>query len=565
MLPRGWVALAIVAALATSARAQVASDELGIERFRLAMDRAGVLDVEWAGVPGHLSWGAGVLVGFAHAPLVLYDRDMNAVDPVVERRLTTTLSGSIALWNRLELGVAVDLIGYQSGTELTPAMADVPGSGMGDLRLVAKVLALGSDRLQLSFVPALIVPGGSARGYLREAGPAFSPAVALSARAGRIRGAVNAGYQLKTRVETAGLVSDDEAFARIGAAFALGAVRSPLVELWWSTSFASPLTDADKNQIALEMFGGASRQITPSVGAFAAFGVGLDNGFGTPDWRALAGVRFEVASADRDGDHVVGSADRCPDDPEDVDGWDDTDGCPDLDNDGDGVADDRDRCAAAAEDNDGFEDEDGCVDADNDADGITDADDRCPAAAEDKDGFQDGDGCADGMSRVAGRVVDPDGRPIGGASVSIVQTEKVDAAALELTADADGRFATDLDGGALQITARAKEYKDGASEATVAPGTTGEITVTLVRAVRQGQLRGQVLSFDGRPLAATITVKGKTTASVATDEGGMFSVDLPDGAFTVEIKSPGFATQKRSVSIKRDGVTVLNVDLRSAK
>src|SRR5258706_7668420 len=48
------------------------------------------------------------------------------------------------------------------------------------------------------------------------------------------------------------------------------------------------------------------------------------------------------------------------------------------DSDGDGIADDRDRCPDKPEDYDGFEDQDGCPDPDNDGDGVLDADDDCP-------------------------------------------------------------------------------------------------------------------------------------------------------------------------------------------
>jgi hypothetical protein len=47
------------------------------------------------------------------------------------------------------------------------------------------------------------------------------------------------------------------------------------------------------------------------------------------------------------------------------------------------------------EDKDGFQDEDGCPDPDNDNDGIPDAVDKCPNEPETVNGFQDGDGCPD--------------------------------------------------------------------------------------------------------------------------------------------------------------------------
>jgi len=107
------------------------------------------------------------------------------------------------------------------------------------------------------------------------------------------------------------------------------------------------------------------------------------------------GLTWWFGSTDRDKDGIPNKFDSCPEQPEDPDGFDDTDGCPDPDNDGDGILDAADGCPEEAEDVDGFADEDGCPDPDNDGDGIVDADDACPDEAEDVDGFQDDDGCPD--------------------------------------------------------------------------------------------------------------------------------------------------------------------------
>jgi outer membrane protein OmpA-like peptidoglycan-associated protein len=98
-------------------------------------------------------------------------------------------------------------------------------------------------------------------------------------------------------------------------------------------------------------------------------------------------------NSDRDHDGIMDDADACPDVPEDKDGFQDTDGCPDEDNDQDGILDKVDHCPDVPEDKDGFEDTDGCPDDDNDKDGIPDKADKCPNVAEDKDNFEDDDGC----------------------------------------------------------------------------------------------------------------------------------------------------------------------------
>ena len=102
-----------------------------------------------------------------------------------------------------------------------------------------------------------------------------------------------------------------------------------------------------------------------------------------------------LSNRDSDGDGIPDTDDRCPQEPEDYDGFQDQDGCPDYDNDGDGIPDINDQCPNEAEDFDGFQDDDGCPDLDNDGDGILDKDDQCPNEAEDFDGFQDDDGCPD--------------------------------------------------------------------------------------------------------------------------------------------------------------------------
>jgi len=90
---------------------------------------------------------------------------------------------------------------------------------------------------------------------------------------------------------------------------------------------------------------------------------------------------------------LLDAVDKCVDEREDMDGFEDGDGCPDVDNDKDGFLDSMDQCRDEKEDADGFQDDDGCPDADNDNDGILDVADKCPLQPEDKDGFEDSDGC----------------------------------------------------------------------------------------------------------------------------------------------------------------------------
>jgi outer membrane protein OmpA-like peptidoglycan-associated protein len=119
-----------------------------------------------------------------------------------------------------------------------------------------------------------------------------------------------------------------------------------------------------------------------------------------PEKCAPKEIRVEVPMipkvGDRDGDGCPDNVDKCPDEPEDYDGVEDDDCCPeDQDTDMDGIPDSKDICVVDPEDMDNYLDDDGCPDWDNDSDGIADNKDSCPNEPEDPDGWQDDDGCPD--------------------------------------------------------------------------------------------------------------------------------------------------------------------------
>ncbi len=149
---------------------------------------------------------------------------------------------------------------------------------------------------------------------------------------------------------------------------------------------------------------GGSERFASSLGAsfnFKYFSINAAyKAVGTPWFQPSKGMElvggFNInwgMRMDADKDGISDRNDKCPQKPEDKDGFEDQDGCPDPDNDGDGIPDTKDECPNIPEDKDGTEDEDGCPDGDNDGDGITDSLDQCPDEPEDRDNFEDDDGC----------------------------------------------------------------------------------------------------------------------------------------------------------------------------
>lgn len=66
---------------------------------------------------------------------------------------------------------------------------------------------------------------------------------------------------------------------------------------------------------------------------------------------------------DKDEDGFADKDDKCPDRPEDMDNFEDSDGCPEIDNDNDRVLDIADKCPTENENLNGYADDDGCIDA----------------------------------------------------------------------------------------------------------------------------------------------------------------------------------------------------------
>lgn len=156
---------------------------------------------------------------------------------------------------------------------------------------------------------------------------------------------------------------------------------------------------------------------------------------------------------DRDKDGIPDDADRCPDQPEDKDGNEDFDGCPDLDDDGDGIPDKDDACPREKGEPSTDPTRNGCPNPDRDGDSYDNAVDACPDRAEVFNGVKDDDGCPDE----------------GGAPLVLV-VEKNGAATLAPTRaivfTAAGKAGTAPTGGAAPAGATAPEV-DPKSETTL--------------------------------------------------------------------------------------------------
>jgi len=406
------VSLGLSFALAQQVQAQepVPTDEFSVSRFSPAPGRGNFLQVDGASVDGNLVPWAGVMLDYAHRPFVLY----NAVcDPgtetncevtdseaaLVEYYATAHLMGAITLARRVQIGLVIPLTmasGEPFGATVDGmdiALEGGSGVGLGDPRLSGKIRLYGDeDGVAFGAVAYVTAPLGQLTAEHRYIGER------LPNIGGHFVGQFSQrGFHLAANIggvwrESAQLFSTrvtPQITYGVAFGYDVAPIASIIGELVGASTFSS---DVDEHPLE----GRLGARLTQGDFAFTlAGGVGLISGVGIPVFRVLAGASWGPDTADRDSDGVGDSADECADRPEDDDGFDDDDGCPELDNDSDGIPDARDRCASQAEDRDRFEDEDGCPERDNDRDGVNDDYDTCPTQAEDRDGTRDDDGCPD--------------------------------------------------------------------------------------------------------------------------------------------------------------------------
>jgi OOP family OmpA-OmpF porin len=422
------------------------SNAFSLQLFRPAIDSKGYFSVNASQLLGHLDFSIGLVGSYARDVLVL---ETGPRSYRVSDLISAQLQAALGLWKWAELGVSLPvhiLFGSRGPGYLSAAGGNYNNDltfgaqFVGDIGIHGKVRFLNTSKhkVGLALLTSLYAPSGDAAHFLGEGGVTLRPELILDKEFGssrRFRMALNAGALVRFESHT---------FKDGGATLnAPGGAMDPSVKMpfCWpaadlmtapgncgtqkSRTLGTQLTYGlgisgavvpQRFELLAEIYGyadvtGASNafplewlaggKVYLAAKSYFQFGAGtgiLPDQTGSPKLRAFIGFIFEPSIGDRDGDGIKDDVDKCPDEPEDRDDFEDEDGCPDPDNDKDLILDKDDKCPNEPETRNGFEDEDGCpdqVDLDRDGDRIPDSLDKCPDEPEDRDDFEDEDGCPD--------------------------------------------------------------------------------------------------------------------------------------------------------------------------
>ena len=355
--------LLISLALATPALAQDA-DTFAVSGS--AMDNGGTLQRHAPGLSEQSSGYAGLALTWAKDPLVFLDQETGEESVVVGSQFGARVHGGYNINGVVRLDLEIP-------TYPSVVVFEENQFAMGDIRLGALVPIMGvpGDAFVLGVTPFLTAPTGSTEAFVSNGSVGGGLVASAGGRAGVVDWVADVGVDL-SQPSTIGLTTTGSALdVGVGGSIPFTDTFRAGIELDQRLS----LTESEANAgapsevHAYGTFGGCS-----GLAATLGGGTSIVSGVGSPDVRLIGMLSWRAggcAPLDTDSDGIPDDVDQCVNEPEDMDGFQDDDGCPE-DNDGDGVPDKKDVCPMEP----GLPEADGCPD--RDGDGLLDSEDQCP-------------------------------------------------------------------------------------------------------------------------------------------------------------------------------------------
>jgi OOP family OmpA-OmpF porin len=380
--------------VAETASAQVNTEGFALNRYEPSERGSDWFVLESLDLRGHSRLAAGLVLDYAHDPLVIYEPGgEDERTSVVEHSLYGHVGGALVLWDRVRFGLSLPIAIVQEGEggqALGTTFESENATTIGDLRISADVRLVGEygDAATLAGGLRFYAPTGSRDSFTGDGAVRIVPQLLLAGDAGQFTYAGRVGVNVRTQGDDFG-GADMGSEMTFAAALGLRVADKKLTlgpELFGSTTMTSDSFFGRVTTPLELIFGGHYDASGWRFGA--GVGPGLTRGFGTPDVRVLASIEwfapFEEEKPppppDRDGDKIIDPEDACPDEPGVRTDDPKTNGCPPkLDRDGDGILDDVDACPDEAGVASADPKKHGCPPPpDRDGDKIIDAEDACP-------------------------------------------------------------------------------------------------------------------------------------------------------------------------------------------
>jgi hypothetical protein len=420
--------------------------------WRPSTDPSAGLVLEPATTPGAGAWNVGAWADYALRPVTLSSGSGPSVTPV-SHALGLDLTLGLGIGSRAAIGLDVPMALYQTGDRPLPTSlvgsGETPSTAIGDLGVHGKVTIVDDSGggFGLAGLATVTVPTGERGSFYGEgavtAGARLLAEYTLIVASAQASLGYTARPTQRTWPDPGGIVFGDTIPWSVGMSLRPDVLKidpghrqrwDVALHGWLPATPVGPFGSGDpgsakESPMAVALSDRIELGHYRDAYALAGVELGITDAIGLPSFRGVLAIGWAPRDHDADGDGVPDDVDQCPELAEDKDGYEDNDGCPELDNDDDGVLDKDDACPNVAgspsddpktngcpqpdRDKDGVPDNvDACPDEkgmesddpatngcptskDRDKDGVSDKADKCPDQPEDKDGFEDEDGCPD--------------------------------------------------------------------------------------------------------------------------------------------------------------------------
>lgn len=286
--------------------------------------------------PGRFSawqWYAGGLLEYAKEPLVLYQYEgdeLVAETPVLDDLLAANLSAGFALHDRVRLDVGLPLYLSSSGADGTPQ-----GFAPGDLHVAAFVALVrpaegDAPGAGLGLVPFVDVPTGDEAAWLGQSGPGGGAKLSGGWSGREVSLGLEVGASFQPEIAVGNLRGADRLLLGGNVGFLLDPSLGLNAEMHAGLPFST--NEELGSDAPAEVLVSLRKRMDSGAHLTMGAATALSKGASAADFRVFLGGGFGAAPGPRDVDRdgLADSADRCPEQPETVNGRADDDGCPDT-------------------------------------------------------------------------------------------------------------------------------------------------------------------------------------------------------------------------------------------
>lgn len=268
-------------------------------------------------------------VSYASSPVVYEDylgTQYNLLDSVTQLDVSAGFTKG-----RLRYALSAPVILNASG-ETAPGVstADLSELGLGEMMADVKLQLLdrNTHRLGMALTGRSSLPTTTTDSPLGTDGFMFEIEGGMDAHLGLSTLAFNVGHRQQPEVPTESVTWGSQLYSRVGLGHPFDEERSKGVALEYNVaSLYANMGGGDA--LAQELMLSGWYAVHEIYQMRLGVSKGLSTGMTTPAWRGVVSVSFlHKTEADTDEDGVLDHSDVCPATPEDIDQFEDEDGCP---------------------------------------------------------------------------------------------------------------------------------------------------------------------------------------------------------------------------------------------